>query len=558
MSKIEGMNSYFEILACALISFAQSGFGAGVGIESSGAARGIYFSKKSYQPAPLPRFAEMRDRLPSPVFGERPEWVSMYWKSWELAFKNFHEPAPGSSYVSQFIDAAFNQNIFLWDTCFMTMFCNCAHPLVPGIASLDNFYARQHEDGEICREIDRGTGNDYVEWVNREGGQLFSRWGWTGVRNEPVIYQGRPAPQPPPDLTLDALNHPILAWAELESYHITGDRERLGRVYEPLVRYYRALQKYLRQGNGLYMTDWASMDNSPRNAFLKGGGCAIDTSSQMALFGRNLATIAESLGKAPEAAGFAREADELGAAINALMWDPARRFYFDLTLEGKRAPVKTIAGFWPLLAGVASAAQADDLVMELENPATFNRLHRAPTLAADQAGYDPAGGYWRGAVWAPTTTMVIRGLEHYGRGALGREIALNHLAAMGEVFQKTGTVWENYAPDAPAPGRPAKSDFVGWSGIGPILYLLEFAIGLKPDAASNTLVWEVASAKPLGVERFRFNGHVVSLKAEPAGGDRPSLKLSVASDGPFKLLVRHAGQEENYSVPKGQSAFRLD
>ncbi len=152
------------------------------------------------------------------------------------------------------------------------------------------------------------------------------------------------------------------------------------------MRYYRALQKYLRQGSGLYVTDWASMDNSPRNAFLKGGGCAIDTSSQMALFGRNLATIAESLGKAPEAAGFAREADDLGAAINALMW-------------------------------------------------------------------------------------------------------------------------------------------------------------------------EVASAKPLGVERFRFNGHVVPLKAEPAGGDRPSLKLSVSSDGPFKLLVRHGGREETYAVAEGQNAF---
>ena len=125
-------------------------------------------------------------------------------------------------------------------------------PVVPGIASLDNFYAKQHADGEICREINRGTGKDRSAWVNREGRQLFSRWGWTGVGNEAVVYQGRPVPQPPPDLTLDALNHPILAWAEIESYRVTGDRQRLGKVYEPLVHYYRALQKYVRQGNGLY------------------------------------------------------------------------------------------------------------------------------------------------------------------------------------------------------------------------------------------------------------------------------------------------------------------
>ena len=169
----------------------------------------------------------------------------MYWKAWELAFNNFHEPASGSGFVSQFIDAAFNQNIFLWDTCFMTMFCNVAYPLVPGIGSLDNFYAKQHTDGEICREIGRATGVDYAEWVNREDKGLFSRWGWNGAPNAPVIYRGRATPQPPPLLTLDALNHPIFDWAELESYRMTGDVERLNLVYEPLLHYYRALEKYL-------------------------------------------------------------------------------------------------------------------------------------------------------------------------------------------------------------------------------------------------------------------------------------------------------------------------
>jgi hypothetical protein len=395
------LNIHLQLLACALVSVAPSGFADQAATESAAAARGMYFSKKGYEPAPLPRFDEMRVRLPSPLFEENPQWVAMYWKSWELAFKNFHVPVPGSGYVAPFIDAAFNQNIFLWDTCFMTMFCNCAHPLVPGIASLDNFYAKQHADGEICREIERRTGVDYIQWVNREKRPLFSRWGWAGTGDDPVHYEGRAIPQPPPDLTLDALNHPIPAWAELESY----------------------------------------------------------------------------------------------------------------------------------------------------------RLHRVPTLAADQPGYNPAGGYWRGSAWAPTTTMVIRGLERYGRGPLAREIALNELARMGDVFQKTGTIWENYSPDAPTPGDPAKPDFVGWSGIGPILYLLEFAIGLKPDAAGNTLVWEVDSAKPLGCERFRFNSHVISLKAEPGAGDARSLALSVTSDGPFKLVVRREEREETYAITAGRGSF---
>jgi hypothetical protein len=69
------------------------------------------------------------------------------------------------------------------------------------------------------------------------------------------------------------------------------DKARLGRVWEPLVRYYGALEEFLRQGNGLYMTDWASMDNSTRNAYLDRGGTGIDISCEMVLFARQLAEI---------------------------------------------------------------------------------------------------------------------------------------------------------------------------------------------------------------------------------------------------------------------------
>ena len=187
--------------------------------------RGQYFARKDYVPKPLPKFSEARSKLPSPIFDEDPACVELYWKAWELAFRNFHEPATNSGFVSQFIDAAFNQNIFQWDTCFMTMFCNYGHPLVPGIGSLDNFYAKQHADGEICREIDRASGEDFAPWRNEENRNLFSRWS-----RFDVDYVGREVPQPPPRLTLDALNHPILAWAEWESVRVTGDRSRLEMV----------------------------------------------------------------------------------------------------------------------------------------------------------------------------------------------------------------------------------------------------------------------------------------------------------------------------------------
>lgn len=536
--------------ACGTIAYGQAN------------RQGIYFTSKPVPVAPLPVFEHSRSLLPSPIYDENPVWVETYWKAWELAFRNFHNPSPGSGYVSQFIDAAFNKNIFLWDTAFMTMFCSIGHGLVPGIASLDNFYVKQHETGEICREIDRVTGRDFDPWVNSGHTSLYSAWGFnTTERPVPIRYAGREVPDPPPMLTLDALDNPVPLWAELESFTYTGDRERLAKVREPLVHYYHALQKYLRQGNGLYVTDWASMDNSPRNPFLLGGGVGVDISAQMAMFARQLASLDSILGVPRSGAGWSEEADSLAARINSLLWNEERGFYFDLTADGRQTPVKTIAAFWTMLGCVASPDQASKLVAELRNPATFGRVHPVPSCAADEEGYVRLGGYWRGAVWPSTNTMVIRGLQKYGYEDFAREIALKHLAIVSDICKETGTIWENYAPDAAAPGRhengdPVVRDMVGWSGIGPILYFMEFAVGLRPDAPHHRLTWTIHSAMRSGCERYRFDGHVVSLTAVPGPGGR-TVTITLASDGPFTLSVHYRGAARTFEVPQGSSEFLL-
>ena len=123
---------------------------AGIGLKA-GAEQGRYFAKTRYEPHPLPVFETTKDNLPSPLYDEDESYAACYWKAWEIGFKNFHEPAPQSGFVSHFIDATFIENIFLWDTCFLTMFCNYGHPHVPCIRSLDNFYAKQYNDCENLR-----------------------------------------------------------------------------------------------------------------------------------------------------------------------------------------------------------------------------------------------------------------------------------------------------------------------------------------------------------------------------------------------------------------------
>jgi hypothetical protein len=45
---------------------------------------------------------------------------------------------------------------------------------------------------------------------------------------------------------------------------------------------------------------------------------------------------------------------------------------------------------------------------------------------------------------------------------------------VAQVFETTGTFWENYSPDSLAPGRVARPDFCGWTALAPIAVLREF------------------------------------------------------------------------------------
>jgi glycogen debranching enzyme len=241
------------------------------------------------------------------------------------------------------------------------------------------------------------------------------------------------------------------------------------------------------------------------------------------------------------------------------MWDEEKKFYFDLTIEEKFCGIKTIAAFWTLLSRTATPERAEFLVNQLKNPKTFGRLHPVPTLAADEDEYFPQGGYWSGAVWVMTNTMVIKGLDLFGYNELAKEIALKHLDATAKVYKQTGTFWENYSADSikeglNTNGAAVVKDIVGWGAMAPVLYFIEYAIGLKPDAPKNELDWKIDSNEPSGCKRFRFNGHIADLIAEPTD---ETIKITVQSDGEFLLKIIWKEKEQKFNIIKGENVFSL-
>ena len=191
------------------------------GIHMSLYPRGMYFHKKEFYIKKM-IFESIKNLIPSPILENDPDTISCYWYAVKLAFKNTHIPEQNSGFVSSFIDAAFNDDIFMWDTAFMTFYCNLMQPYIPGIQSLDNFYFKQFDDGEIIREMIRKTGEDYPKWVNHDRHPLHSffhnDYGYRRIKQvNAASYEnmfkpslGRSVEQIP-YLTLDNLNHPIMA-----------------------------------------------------------------------------------------------------------------------------------------------------------------------------------------------------------------------------------------------------------------------------------------------------------------------------------------------------------
>lgn|GEM_PF-3355745 len=487
---------------------ATTAFQAAVASENS-------FLTKTYVSTPLPTYSA--ESLPKPILDDFPDWLPLYSTAWELAFKDLKQPTPASGFVSNFIDAAFNGHIFQWDTVFMLQFGAYAQPYAETMGSLDNFYAKQHPDGFICREINQADGAD-----------VFN----TG------------------DIK-DAANPPLYSWAEWRHYAFTGDPARLASVIIPISKHYDWLRKNRTRANGTYFNTGfgAGEDDLER----KDPESWVDMTTQQAqnaIFSAFIATLLDNDGLS---AFFVEEYLSLAKLLDEKFWDPTTTMFTDLTKDGTPTHVKTALAFWPLVPGVASFDQANALQAHLSNPAEFWRTNVVPVLAADQEGYTSEGSYWNGAVWAPTNYVVIDGLQGYGFHQLATLATRRYLSNMSTSFQNTGTIWEHYAPEGGA-GSGMK-DFVGWSGLGPIALLIESVLGIRVDGAIDTVQWRPTLARRNGLTNLNVGTAVVSLVASPiADGSRT---LTISTTQPIRVAIDTGSHQGTYAVTPGSRELKV-
>jgi glycogen debranching enzyme len=172
--------------------------------------------------------------------------------------------------------------------------------------------------------------------------------------------------------------------------------------------------------------------------------------------------------------------------------------------------------------------------------------------------YAADGGYWRGGVWAPTNVMIIKGLEQYGFYAEARQATTAYLAAINSVFLETGTFFENYAPEYPAPGNPARADFVGWTGCGPIQLLIENIIGIKTDAAGQRIIWKLTRSDKHGLRNLFLADNTIDLIYLPGQNDSDAAAIAVNCQAPFSLEIHANGEIIRYQIAQGKQRLTLE
>ncbi len=448
--------------------------------------------------------------------------VDLYEKTWEIAagrVRKGPEGLPASPYLDE---NCYEDQIWIWDSCFMVMFSKYAPDAYPGKETLSNLYVPIHENTKT-----------------------------------PLLIHLRDNP-------------PLFAWIEYDNFIFNGDLKRL----EQVARDKRYLQKHYdffakvpkgsRQpgvspqgihrdvildghGNlrGFTWTGGASgMDNTPRGRDAGGYDKIlwIDAIAQQALSALYIQRICEKLGDKEEARKWKAEYQKLKDLINEKYWDEKDGFYYDIAVQdGAPCRIKTPASFWVLMAEVAPKERAARMIEALKDPQGLGGEYPWASLERRDPQYNAeTGDYWRGGVWMPMAYMGAKALEKYGYHELADELARRNVLQILRTYQtfRPQTIWECYSPSRNTPstehGRTARPDFCGWSALGPISLMIENVMGFRQvDAINRRVTWSIKAANGThGIRNLRFGGIVTDIRYDPDSG-----KVSTKSNASYTLDI---------------------
>lgn len=152
---------------------------------------------------------------------------------------------------------------------------------------------------------------------------------------------------------------------------------------------------------------------------------------------RDLAWMADQLGKPDESKHWNELADKRRAAINKYLWNPQKGMYFDYDyVAGKQSTYDYLTTFYPLWAGAVDAQQTRAVEANLKKFEKAGGTAMSPYESGVQ--WDLPYG------WAPVTWLTVDGLAKSGDLKDAVRIAQKFMAMVRQNYECDRTIREKY------------------------------------------------------------------------------------------------------------------
>ena len=472
------------------------------------------------------------------------DFVDIYDKTWawiQDCWNNGSEKSgaysasSGSSSSSVPLEGKFfsypqTQAVYQSDAILSSFFLVYSNKIYQAHPSLDLFYNRQEPNGAIRCAYDINTGAPVVDRDNPEG-----------------------------------MGIPLFAWAEHNIYHKSANKKRVKDVLPILCKYSVWIESVFKKPNGLYKAplNATGMSNSPRgDAYY-----AMDFNTMMAINMLYISALADILNDKETSFQYKRQYFSLKTRINSLMYNPADGFYYDINKSEKQIPVKTIAGYWPLLAEIPNDEKAEHIIEKLSNPNFFGTAHPFPSLSVSEKDFDETGRGYRGSVYPHLTFMVVKGLERYQRWDLARECAIRHVYFMLDSMNPDGNhhrgnLWEAYMPNKEGPAKwPGKNAFprpqyLSYDALSTICLTIENIVGLSISLPRKTVAWVIPNLEIMGVENLSLKNNMITILSNKSGR---GWEIQMESEKLYYFTINILGKKKKtLPIPSGKCSMLID
>ncbi|MCQ0112456.1 amylo-alpha-1,6-glucosidase [Zhouia amylolytica] len=242
---------------------------------------------------------------------------------------------------------------------------------------------------------------------------------------------------------------PVHGWA-LDKLMMRGvvTKERMKEIYEPLTRWTDFWMNYRDDDkNGMPQyhhgndSGWDNGSVFAENRYVEGPELSAYLIIQMNV----LAKIARKLGRTSDAVHWDQKANTLLNRLIDRSWVNGKFVSKYVGSDNWNKNSKSLMAFLPLLLGERLPIEIrEKMIHDLCSDEGYATLY-GPATEHLQSLYYKEDGYWRGAIWAPTTYLIIDGLvacgeTHYAKEMTTRFVNMCNENGFGENFDPlTGT-----------------------------------------------------------------------------------------------------------------------